>query len=125
MAFTNPKNWQHRNALTHTDLNVLVSNHTHLRSVLGGFAIANSGRRQPFAGDTVFVLQHFRRYLFVDGAEQEAKITSWEDPENEKHDLGVTSGIGTFIDLATISWLIPGRLYRVVDCHHAVETDYI
>ena len=124
MAFVNPRNLMHRDALLHTDMNTWVANNQHLNAVLGGYAIAISGRRQLDAEDTYFVLQHFRRYLFVDGAEQEARLEDFDDP-SITHNIGVTAGIGTFIDLAQIDWIVPGRLYKVVDCHHAVETDYI
>jgi len=122
MAYERPKQWEHGDIPTDVDMNHYSNSLVYLEPF---FVVRNLfvAKRDNGGDGVTFTLQKRFRWLhyIIASAKDNGEL---QDPAGVQDNVVLDKGDGGWIvlDLNTITWLTPGKLYFVKDAAVAVES---
>jgi hypothetical protein len=118
MAYQIPKHWTHGNIPTAADMNKYSDALNAIHAIVGDVLMARPSAHALAGVDNDYhVFVHRYRWLKYQST---GSIEDIGDPVNNTQDLA-EDGEPTILDLNTIDWMYPGKLYAVTGCTYAQE----
>lgn len=118
MSWSAPKAWAHGDTVAHTDMQTYSDDedaiHDRMGDVLLNWPSANAIPLED--NDLAYMIHRFRYFWFksngtmIDPADSANTVTLTEDEEP------------TMLDLNSVSWLYPGKLYQITGVTWCMET---
>jgi hypothetical protein len=118
MSWSTPPTWAHGDTVAHTDMQIYSDDenaiYAKMGSVLLNFPSANAIPGED--NDLAYMVHRYRWFWFksngtlVDPANSANTVTLTEDTEP------------TMLDLNSVSWLYPGKLYQITGVTWSMET---
>jgi hypothetical protein len=119
MAYQVPKQWVHGNIPTAADMNKYSDAQNAIHDITGDRLYARPAAHALVGVDNDYhVFVHRYRWLYYQST---GTIEDIADPTNNTQTLS-EDGEPTLLDLNTIGWLYPGKLYAVTGCTWAAES---
>lgn len=117
MAYSTPPQWAHGDTVSHTDMQKYSDSLNAIYAILGdaltSFAIAHAVPAED--NDAQYHVHRNRWLWFLSDGEL-------HDPDDPLNDVTLTEDTEpTVLDLRTIDWLYPGKLYQVTGCTWSME----